>query len=208
MPSHAVKVSLRPTLYPDARATSAGIGHYLHHATIEQCFMRLQWLATLARGPACCRHHLHLVVFAVETGGRCGPEPASAHAAVRSALRAAYVSRWSGIIAVAAQRALASSLLELPLDTVASAAGEPAVHEVLQDERWLRLPAASPRGPRPPTCLVACRCTLNARVTVAKSVCEKNSRSWFAACVVGADLPQSYVDGFIKRWKAHLLDHG
>ena len=56
-----------------------------------------------------------------------------------SALRAAYVSRWSSIIAVAAHRAFAGSLLELPLDTVASAAGEPAVHEVLQDERWLQV---------------------------------------------------------------------
>ena len=75
----------------------------------------------LSRSPRC-----RLVVSAVETGGRWGPEPtaflrllaqaraASAHAAVRSALRAAYVSRWSGIIAVAARRALASSLLELP----------------------------------------------------------------------------------------------
>ena len=97
----------------------------------------------------------HLVVFAVEIGGRWGPEPttflrllaqaraASAHAAVRSALRAAYVTRWSGIIAVAAQWAFASSLLELPLDTVASAAGAPAVHEVLQDARWLDAPASS-----------------------------------------------------------------
>ena len=104
----------------------------------------------LSRSPRC-----HLVVFAVEVGGRWGSEPATflrllararaarAHAAVRSALRAAYVSRWSSIIAVAAQRALASSLLELPLDTVASAAGEPAVHEVLQDERWLYAPASS-----------------------------------------------------------------
>ncbi|CAE7765043.1 NSF [Symbiodinium sp. KB8] len=96
-----------------------------------------------------------LVVFAVETGGRWGPEPtaflqllaqaraASTHAAVRSALRAAYVSRWSGIIAVAAQRALASSLPELPLEAVAAAASEPAVHEVLQDARWLDTPALS-----------------------------------------------------------------
>ena len=85
-------------------------------------------------------------VFAVETRGRWGPEPtaflrrlaqaraASAHAA-RSALRAAYVSRWRGIIAVAVQRALASSLQELALEAVAAAAGEPAVHEVLQDAR-------------------------------------------------------------------------
>ena len=60
-----------------------------------------------------------------------------------SALRAAYVSRWSSIIAVAAQRALASFLLELLLDTVASAAGDPDVHEVLQDERWFHAPASS-----------------------------------------------------------------
>ena len=109
----------------------------------------------LSRSPRC-----RLVVFAVETGGRWGPEPtaflrllaharaASAHAAVRSALRAAYVSRWSGVIAVAAQRALASSLLELPLEAVGAAAGEPAVHEVLQDARWLHTPAPS-RLPAP-----------------------------------------------------------
>eukprot|EP00439_Symbiodinium_sp_Y106_P048102 s4768_g6.t1 len=45
-------------------------------------------------------------------------------------------SRWSGIIAVAAQRALpwpASSLLEFPLHKVALAAGQPAAREVLQD---------------------------------------------------------------------------
>ncbi|CAE7883168.1 unnamed protein product, partial [Symbiodinium sp. KB8] len=107
----------------------------------------------LSRSPRC-----HLVVFPVEIGGRWGSEPASflrllararaarAHAAVRSALRAADVSRWSSIIAVAVQRALASSLLELPFDTVAFAAGEPAVYEALQDERWLHAPASS----RPP----------------------------------------------------------
>ena len=95
------------------------------------------------------------MVFAVETGGRWGPVPtaflrlleqaraASAHAAVRSALRAAYVSRWSGIIAVAAQRARASSLLELPLEAVGAASGEPAAHEILQDARWLDTSAPS-----------------------------------------------------------------
>ena len=34
-------------------------------------------------------------------------------------------------------------LLELPLEAVAAAAGEPAVHEVLQDARWLDTPAPS-----------------------------------------------------------------
>ena len=122
-------------------------GLALLHATRRK---RRDTYAELSRSPRC-----HLVVFAVEVGGRSGSEPATflrllararaarAHAAVRSALRAAYVSRWSSIIAVAAQRALASSLLELPLDTVASAAGEPAVHEVLQDERWLYALASS-----------------------------------------------------------------
>ena len=133
---------------------------------------------------------------AVETGGRWGPEPtafvrllaqaraASAHAAVRSALRAAYVSRWSGIIAVAAQRALASSLLELPLDTVASAAGEPAVHEVPQDERWLDAPASSRLAARTQVVLVprsvqvhwdcACHCRKKQRVY---SLSSDNSRT-------------------------------
>ena len=97
----------------------------------------------------------------LEVGGRWGPEPTTflrllararaerAHAAVRSALRAAYVYRWSSIIAVAAHRALAGSLLELLLDTVASAAGEPAVHEVLQEERWLHAPAPNRFPQRP-----------------------------------------------------------
>ena len=101
------------------------------------------------------------MVFAVETGSRWGPEPtaflrllaqaraASAHAVVRPALRAAYVSRWSGIITVAAQRALASALLELPLEAVAAAAREPAVHEVPQDARWLDTPAPSRLPARP-----------------------------------------------------------
>ena len=86
------------------------------------------------------------MVFAVEIGGRWGSQPATflrllararaacAHAAVRSAS----VSRWGSIIVVASQKALASSLLEVLLDTAAPAAGEPAMHEVLQDERLLR----------------------------------------------------------------------
>jgi len=79
---------------------------------------------------------MHLRLLSRARAGR-------ARAAVRSSLRAAYVSRWSGLIAVAAQRALAGCLFELPFDTVASAAGELAVHEVLQDERWLHAPTPS-----------------------------------------------------------------
>ena len=138
-----------PSLAPASRGPAADSqpGLALLQATRRK---RRDTYPELSRSPRC-----RLVVFAVEVGGRWGSEPATflrllararaarAHAAVRSALRAAYVSRWSSIIAVAAQRALASSLLELPLDTVASAAGEPAVHEVLQDERWLYAPAFS-----------------------------------------------------------------
>eukprot|EP00439_Symbiodinium_sp_Y106_P074088 s135_g14.t1 len=41
------------------------------------------------------------------------------------------LQRWSGLIsiAIAARRAFASSLLELPLDSVACAAGDPALHK-------------------------------------------------------------------------------
>ena len=94
--------------------------------------------------------------------------PLLATAALRPAAHSASVVRWSSLLAVAAQCAFAASLLELPrwhhrrggakgarqlhfassllqlpLDTVAFAAGEPAVHEVLQDERSLGAPAPS-----------------------------------------------------------------
>ena len=70
-----------------------------------------------------------LAAMRVESGRCWGTQPvtflvllararaARAHAAVRSALHAAYVSRLRCIIAVAAQKAFTSSLLELPLDT-------------------------------------------------------------------------------------------
>ena len=66
-----------------------------------------------------------LVVFGIETGGRWSEEAttflrllaqaraASAPVAVRRAAQAAWVYRWSGILSVAAQRAFATSLLEL-----------------------------------------------------------------------------------------------
>ena len=60
-----------------------------------------------------------------------------------------WVARWAALLAVAAQRAFASSLLELPL------AGEsngddaaPELHEVLADGRWDRPPPASRVPPR------------------------------------------------------------
>ena len=89
-----------------------------------------------------------LVVFGVEVGGRWATEAASflrmlarvraasAPPALRPAAQNAWVQRWSGIISVAAQGALAASLLELPGEAHVSAAGpEPALHELLADAR-------------------------------------------------------------------------
>ena len=70
-----------------------------------------------------------LVVFGIETGGRWSQEAASftrllaharalsAPAPLRQAARAAWVQRWSAVLAVAAQRAVAASLLDLPADS-------------------------------------------------------------------------------------------
>ena len=98
-----------------------------------------------------------LVVFGLEVGGRWAPEAATfirllarARAAevptsLRAAARAAWVVRWNGILAVAAQRAFAASLLELPPGGKCSAGGpEPALHELLADARWQATPASSP----------------------------------------------------------------
>ena len=105
-------------------------------------------MTELQRGRRC-----RLVVFGLEVGGRWGTEAvtflrlvararsASVHAAVRSSAAAAHVARWSGLIAVAAQRA---SLLKLPLGSVASAAGAPALHEVLEEGRWKRVVGLKP----------------------------------------------------------------
>ena len=68
-----------------------------------------------------------LVVFGVEVGGRWSREAtqfvrlmararaAAAPAALHVTARGAWVQRWSGILSVAAQRAFATSLLQLPL---------------------------------------------------------------------------------------------
>ena len=74
------------------------------------------------------------------TKARAASEPV----AVRRAAQAAWVYRWSGILSVAAQRAFAASLLELPAATELGAAGDPpALHELLADARWLQAPANS-----------------------------------------------------------------
>ena len=93
-----------------------------------------------------------LVVFGIETGGRWSEEAAtflrllaqaraaSAPVAVRRAAQAAWVYRWSGILSVAAQRAFAASLLELPAATELGAAGDPpALHELLRGEGLTRI---------------------------------------------------------------------
>ena len=75
---------------------------------------------------------------------------ASAPVAVCRTAPAAWVYRWSGILSVAAQRAFAASLLELPAATELGAAGDPpALHELLADARWLQAPANSRLPARP-----------------------------------------------------------
>ena len=97
-----------------------------------------------------------LVVFGVEVGGRWSREAAqfvrllararaaAAPAALRVTARGAWVQRWSGILSVAAQRAFATSLLELPLHGECQGGSpEPELHEVLADSRWTAAPATS-----------------------------------------------------------------
>ena len=58
-------------------------------------------------------------------------------------------ARWSGLLAVAAQRAIAASLLELPLAGECNLAGDaPELHEVLADVRWQLPVLGSRQGPR------------------------------------------------------------
>ncbi|CAE7263130.1 unnamed protein product [Symbiodinium natans] len=57
--------------------------------------------------------------------------------------------RWSCILSVAAQRAFATSLLELPLHGECQGGGpEPELHEVFADSRWTAAPATSRVAPR------------------------------------------------------------
>ena len=89
-----------------------------------------------------------LVVVGVEAGGRFGTEAvqflrllaghraASVPAHLRSAAVASWVARWSGLLAVAAQRAYAATLLELPPAAELGEGPMPTLHEVLADARW------------------------------------------------------------------------
>ena len=90
-----------------------------------------------------------LVVLALETGGRWSEDAleflrslarAKARTAprwLRAATAQASASRWSALLAMAAQRALAASLLELPLRPEAAFEGEgPSLSDLLADARW------------------------------------------------------------------------
>ena len=89
-----------------------------------------------------------LVVVALEVGGRWSEEAVkfvqllakakarSVPQILRQAARAAYFHRWTGILAVAAQRALAATLLELPVDGVEGVDGDPpCLEDVLSEAR-------------------------------------------------------------------------
>ena len=97
-----------------------------------------------------------LVVLALGVGGRWGNEAvrfvrllAKAKARtvsqlVRSAAKAAFFHRWTGILAVAAQRAFAATLLELPVDDAGGVDGDgPVLEEVLGDARLMEAPVPS-----------------------------------------------------------------
>ena len=61
----------------------------------------------------------------------------------------AWVFRWSGLVAVAAQRALATTFLELPLHAEPAAGPAPDLHELLADARWTSGPQPSRVAGRP-----------------------------------------------------------
>ena len=89
-----------------------------------------------------------LVVVGIEVGGRFGAEAvqflrllarhrvASVPAHMQPAAVSSWVARWSGMLAVAAQRAYAATLLELPPAAELGEGPMPDLHEVLADARW------------------------------------------------------------------------
>ena len=102
----------------------------------------------------------HLIILGLEVGGRWGEEAAdflralahararTAPALLRSAAVQAYVHRWAGLLSVAAQRALAETLLELPAAAAPGVDGEPPPFAAtLADVRWHERPPDS-RLPR------------------------------------------------------------
>lgn len=102
-----------------------------------------------------------LVVIALEVGGRFGPEAVAflrqlararareSPARLRPAVQRASLHRWTGMLAVAAQRALAYSLLELPLAAADECDGtEPPLGDLLADARDTE-PVPASRLPAP-----------------------------------------------------------
>ncbi|CAK0790564.1 unnamed protein product, partial [Prorocentrum cordatum] len=89
-----------------------------------------------------------LVVLGLEVGGRWSEEALtfvwllartrarSAPQRLRASARAAYLHRWTGWAAVAAQRAFAATLLELPPHTLAVDGDEPHLADLLADARY------------------------------------------------------------------------
>ena len=57
--------------------------------------------------------------------------------------RTAYQHLWTPILSVAAQRALAATLMELPVDDAAGVDGDPSLEDVLLDSRVLEAPIPS-----------------------------------------------------------------
>ena len=102
-----------------------------------------------------------LVVLALEVGGRFGREAVAclrqlararareSSARLRPAVQRASLHRWTGMVAVAAQRALAYSLLELPLAAADECDGtEPPLGDLLADARDTE-PVPASRLPAP-----------------------------------------------------------
>ena len=104
------------------------------------------------------RSRCTLLVFAIEVGGRWGPDAQrllrqlarqraqEAPAWLRRAASAGWQLRWSAIAAVAAQRALATSLLELPTHGGTLGGHAPDLPDLLADTRY-EVPAALSRLP-------------------------------------------------------------
>ena len=96
-----------------------------------------------------------LVVVGIEVGGRWSDEALDfvrclARAKARqhprllqASARMAYAHRWTGVLAVAAMRALPTSLLELPVDEAGAEGDPPLLEEVLHEGRLLDAPIPS-----------------------------------------------------------------
>ena len=107
------------------------------------------------------RSRCRLLVFGVEVGGRWGVETRNLvrHLAtqrsqnasywLRAAACAGWIARWTGIVAVATQRALASSLLELPPHGDTIDGDIPSLPDLLAGTRF-DVPASPSRPPPPP----------------------------------------------------------